>query len=284
MYSIGRARPDILHAHNPTMLQYGGLGRLVSGARLVVTDHGGRPHRTPRAAEWRRVDAAVAVSEVTARRSLAADHLPIRVIHNGVEPAAPGARAASRAALGLPDDAFVAVCVARLVAVKAHDVLLQAAARARGDAPVLLLVGDGPERDELQRLAARLGLARVRFLGARADVGDILAAADVAVLASRDEGLPLALLEAMAHGLPIVATTVGGVSELVREGLEGLLVPADDADALAAALGRVGGDAPLRQRLGDAAHHRVREDFSLDAAAAAYADLYRRLVSARPTS
>jgi glycosyltransferase involved in cell wall biosynthesis len=142
----------------------------------------------------------------------------------------------------------------RLMAAKALEVGLSALARVPGVA--LLVVGDGPDRGRLERLTGELGLAgRVRFLGARSrdEVLRVLYAADAAVLPSRWENFPHLVVEALAVGTPVIASAVGGVPELVREGENGLLVPAGDVEALAGAIERLVGDAALRDRLARAA-------------------------------
>ncbi len=142
----------------------------------------------------------------------------------------------------------------RLMAAKALDVALRALERTPG--VTLLVVGDGPDRAELERLSSTLGLdGRVRFLGglSRDDVLRILFAADAALLSSRWENFPHLVVEALTVGTPVIATSVGGVPEIVRDGENGLLVPAGDADALAAAIGRLMDDADLRERLARAA-------------------------------
>jgi glycosyltransferase involved in cell wall biosynthesis len=170
------------------------------------------------------------------------------------------------------------VIVARLDRLKGHDVLLKALAWMKEDAE-LLIVGDGPERGALEVLAAELGVQdRVRFAGFRKDVPDLLAASDFFVLPSRTEGLPLSVLEAMAHGLPSIATPVGGVPEALNGEECGILVPVDDVHRLAAVMGTLVGDPQLRRRLGAAAETRVRKHFSFAAMTDAYDSLYRRLL------
>ncbi len=142
----------------------------------------------------------------------------------------------------------------RLMAAKALDVAFEALARVPEVS--LLVVGDGPDRAELERLRSSLGLDdRVRFLDSRSrdDVLELLSAADAALLSSRWENFPHLVVEALAVGTPVVATTVGGVPEVVRDGENGLLVPAGDPDALAAAIRRITGDHELRARLAQAA-------------------------------
>lgn len=286
-----RYQPDVLHAHNPTSLHYATVGALLTRAALVYTDHGQTRGvaRVPRWIEWRMVDAAVGCSRDTADRIAAPTFVPRAApILNGVDvpgPPAPERRAGLRAALGCPDAALIGVVPANLVAIKGHDVLLRALARVRdrGVATTVLLLGDGDQRPRLGALADALGLAddRLRFLGFCRNVPDLLAAADYMVLASRDEGLPLAVLEAMAAGLPVVVTAVGGLLELVEPDVHGLVVPADDPAALAAAIERLAGDPALRRRLGAAACDRVRAHFSLASTADAYERLYRDVVARR---
>ncbi len=166
----------------------------------------------------------------------------IVVIHNGLDaPADPQAlrerrRAELLAELGLAADARIIGSVARLEAVKGHRYLLEAAARVmRSDARArLVLVGDGSLRDAIRAQAERLGIgARTRLLGERKDSAQLAAAFDVAVLASLSEGLPNAVLEAMAVGVPVVATAVGGAPELIEDGETGFLVPPADPEAMA---------------------------------------------------
>lgn len=215
---------------------------------------------------------------------LRTDPRKVEVIHNAVdwaqvEPSS--ARSTVRAALGLPADALVAGIVARLAEQKGHDVLLDAVAGEPALASLhLLVVGDGERRAAIERRAAALGLgARTRFAGARRDLGDLLHAMDLFVLPSRWEGLPLALVLAMGAGLPVVASRVGGIPEVVRDGETGLLVPPGDAAALGAALARVAGDPALRARLGASARAFVRPRFGADEYANAVADLYDRLLA-----
>jgi glycosyltransferase involved in cell wall biosynthesis len=133
----------------------------------------------------------------------------------------------------------------------------------------------GEEEDRLRSLAADRDVAdRIRFLGFRDDVGDLLAACDVFALPSRSEGLPLALLEAMHSGAAVVATDVGGVPEVVTVGREALLVPPDEDEALASALIRLLEDENLRYLLGLRARRRARERFSVTAMTDAYEELY----------
>jgi glycosyltransferase involved in cell wall biosynthesis len=209
------------------------------------------------------------------------------VVPNGVPfgpaPAKP-ARAAARARLDLPADAFVVGVVARLTAQKAHHVLLQAFADLRTTHPRarLVVVGSGPREQELRDLATGLGVADgVRFTGLRRDVADLRPAFDVACLSSVHEGVPVAVLEAMAAGTPVVATDCGALRDLVGDGEHGYLVPVGDAGALADRLRALADDPALRRRLGAAARGRVSDRFRLEHTARGYEALLQELVGKR---
>ncbi len=164
------------------------------------------------------------------------------------------------AELGVSRDVPLVAIVARLVPIKAHEMFLRAAARVRERLPTsqFLVVGDGERRQALETLAGELGLgASVRFLGWRRDLERVYADAWVVALTSRNEGSPVSLIEAMAAGRPVVATRVGGVPDLVEEGVTGHLVPPGDADALARAMTDLLLDAGRRRAFGQAARARV---------------------------
>ena len=144
------------------------------------------------------------------------------------------------------------------------------------------VAGSGPEEASLRAKVESAGLSgSFTLLGSRSDVGALLAAADAFCLPSRHEGLPISLLEAMQAGLACVATRVGGVPGMIADGVEGLLVEPDDPEELAAALGRVLGDADAGGAMGARARELVRERYDVAAAAAAYADIYDELVDSR---
>jgi glycosyltransferase involved in cell wall biosynthesis len=171
--------------------------------------------------------------------------------------------------------------VARLHPVKDHASLLAAfasVARLRPDVD-LLLAGKGPLQEELGRRVGELGISdRVRFLGVRSDVPRLLAASDVFALTSVTEAASLTVMEAMATGIPVVATNVGGNPELIRNEIDGLLFPRGDAPAGAAAMLRVLDDPVLALRLGAAARQQAFERFDLNATIDRYLALYRRLI------
>jgi glycosyltransferase involved in cell wall biosynthesis len=191
-------------------------------------------------------------------------------------------RADARAALGLPDAAFVTSIVARLAPIKAHEVFLEAARRVRAAHPraIFLIVGGGERNEELQALAARLGLGEsVRFLGWRADLERIYRASDAVALTSRNEGSPVALIEAMAAGCPVVSTCVGGVPDVVTDNETGLLVAMDDAAGLADAVGRLARARALGEALGAAAQARVMERYDAGRLLHDMDALYRALLA-----
>jgi glycosyltransferase involved in cell wall biosynthesis len=187
-----------------------------------------------------------------------------------------------RAELCLGDE-MTGIIVARVDRMKGHECLLRALGRLRdaGLRLTLLVAGDGPERSNLETVAGqlRLGPEWVRFLGFRSDVSDLLCAADFFVLPSFTEGLPLSVLEAMAHRLPVVATPVGGIPEIVADGESGLLVPVNEPEALANAIARLAQDPSLRYALGEAGFRAARDRFSFDAMARQYEALYYRLLA-----
>ena len=186
--------------------------------------------------------------------------------------------------LGLPPDTLVVGIVARLVPIKAHEIFLGAArevAARRGDVR-FLVVGDGERRAELERLAVAWGLERhVRFLGWRADLDRVYADSDVVALTSRNEGSPVALIEAMAAARAVVATGVGGVPDVVTDGETGCIVPRDDPSALAVALLKVLEDHEGRQRMGRLARARVVGCYGADRLIGDLDALYGRLLTAK---
>jgi len=186
-----------------------------------------------------------------------------------------------REQLGAGETRPLVLTPARLDAQKGHRTLFEAIAQVP-DA-VFVLAGEGPERESLEALAAQLGIGeRVRFLGRRDDVPQLLAACDVFALPSLYEGSSLAVLEAMAAGAPVVSSAIGGTDELIEDGSSGLLVPPGDAEALAAALRRLLGDPELRVSLADRARERVERDLTRERMAARVTGVYRELLGSVP--
>ncbi|XHR28872.1 MAG: glycosyltransferase [Chthoniobacteraceae bacterium] len=208
----------------------------------------------------------------------------VTTIRNGLDLSkwanAPG-RQEARERLGIPGDAFVLGCIGRLETQKGHRFLIDAVARLRGEIPGLkaFIVGEGTLRDSLAERIRRRGLQdAVVLTGARRDLADFIHAFDLFVLPSRWEGLPIAALEAMASRLPVIATPVGGVVELIEEGKNGLLVPPKDVDALVNAIRKLHDDAPLRAALAAGGQETVREKFSATAMLAEMDALYRKVL------
>jgi glycosyltransferase involved in cell wall biosynthesis len=281
----------VVHTHNP-VAHYYTAAALRGRVRMVNTRHGmgNRPFSVRREVIYRlslRRTASVATVCESARRNFVRHRIiPARkavVIPNGIRvddfaPQAPAARAAALTRLGLPADGLYVGTVGRLNPVKDHAMLLRAFARLRGDfaGARLVLVGDGVTRAALEGLARELGLGEaVRFCGDRGDVRDLLPGFDVFALSSLSEGYSIALLEASACALPIVATDVGGNREIVADGVTGIVVPAANPDTFAAALARLAADPALRRRMGDAARSWARDHGTVAAMARRYLALYR---------
>jgi len=236
----------------------------------------------------RLTDVVVANSAAVGANTLEREHLDpakLRIIRNGVEliePLSADERASHRSALGVAADEFLIGCVANYRPVKRLDLLIDAFVALDGANTRLrlVLVGEGPIRADLQQRIHALGLeGRVRLHGSVLDPRPLYGAFDLVVQASRSEGLPNAILEAAAAGLPIVATAVGGTGEIVVDGRTGLLVPPGDAIALASALQRVAADPGLRTRLGAAAREHVAKTFGMERFVAEFAALYEELAA-----
>jgi glycosyltransferase involved in cell wall biosynthesis len=292
---LARARRiQVIHSHGKGAGLYGRIAARLTGAAAIHTFHGIHPAgygrlylRLERAlARWS--FAVVHVSESQAGEARALGLAPAgrtRVIVNGIDAALVRAVAErapmSRAALGLRPDALVLATVARFDPVKRLEVLVRAVPLlvARVPEAQLLIVGDGPERDTLRALARTLAPGDgVVFAGAIPDAARVLPVVDLYVTASRREGLPLAVLEAMACGLPVLATAAPGHVDAVEPEVTGRLVPLDDAPGLAAAAALLLRDPALRARMGRAGRERVERHFSRARVLAEIADLYRAAV------
>lgn len=203
-------------------------------------------------------------------RSTSLDGSKIAIVHNGIdlEPGPMETDGSIRQELGIGSQASVIATVAVLRRDKGIDTLLRAAREVldrRGDC-ILVVVGDGPMSDEWKRMANDLGISRsVRWTGFRRDVAAILAEADLFVLPTLRDAFPTVLLEAFAAGVPVIASEVGGVPEIVEDERTGLLVPPGDEKALADAIDRALGDSSWRDRTAEAARTKVERDFSIDA-------------------
>ena len=191
-------------------------------------------------------------------------------------------RADNRRYLGIPGDRFAVGWIGRMTAVKRTDDILVAFKRLRdsGVDAVLCLVGDGPDRPELERRAHELGVIRdTVFLGYQEDVAPFYSAFDALILPSSNEGTPVSAIEALAAGRPVVATRVGGVPDVVRDGEDGFLVEAGDTDELADRLEQLARDPALRERMGKQGRERVLPRYAVDRLVQDVDELYRSLLS-----
>jgi glycosyltransferase involved in cell wall biosynthesis len=210
----------------------------------------------------------------------------LTVIENGIEPlkiqtVEPGQRAALRADIEVPKGGQLLLTVGRLTIQKGHTVLLDAISKLKETNIVFAFAGDGPQLEVLQKKAETLDINdRVRFLGVRKDINELLLSADVFVQPSLWEGLSLALLEALLAGLPVVATRVEGVVDVVEDGVGALLVAPNDPAALTRAIERLLNDSGLRVRLGAAGKKRAQTNYSLDKMCLAYERLMLDLANA----
>lgn len=291
---LRRERPDIVHFFLPEAYLVGGGASLLSGtsrrvmSRRSLNDYHRRRPFSARLEKWfhKRMDAVLANSQAVATqlRAEGVSASRLHMIYSGI--AADQTRGISREdarrRLDIPAEAFVIVCVANLIPYKGHRDLLEALVLAAPEMPspwVLLVVGrDDGIAASLKDYAARHGIDdNIRWTGESHEVPSLLAASDIAVLASHEEGLPKSILEAMAAGLPAVVTRVGGNPEIVSDGVTGLLVEPHDPPSLSDAILRLAGGLELRGRMGFAGRARVDESFQLAACVAAYEDVYRSL-------
>ena len=273
-------RPDVIHTHS-YLLRY---ALPVRTCAMVHTIHNLAREETGRLVN--RLAFRCGVVPVAVSRRVADSFFetygfqPAATIPNGIEIRSfyrPEARLEWRRSQGFAEDDVLILSVARLDPQKAPETLIEAFAKACPNAH-LLLAGDGSLKEAARQCAQRCGVAaRVHFLGVRADVAEMLSSVDVFALASRWEGRPLALMEAMAARLPIVATAVGGVPEIVDD----CLVPAGDANALGRALAALADDPARRRAMGEASGARAQQ-FSLDKMVASYAELFESLVRRTP--
>jgi L-malate glycosyltransferase len=293
---VTKRRIEVIHAHQYTPFFYAALARLRSSPapRVIFTEHGRHyPDIVPtkrrlvnRVFFDRLADKVNAVCQFSADSVRDKDGFKrqrIEVIENGIDLTRYQTsidRTVLRVRLGLDPARRYVTCVARFHPVKDHAMLLRAfqqVAAAKPDVD-LLLVGDGPLRATLEAMRTDLGLTeRVRFLGVRDDVPEILRAVDLFILTSVTEAASITLLEAMASGLPVIVTAVGGNPELVREGLDGLLVPRGDADAAAKAMLAVFDDPARARAMGQAGAARAADTFRLERTIGRYYDLYAEL-------
>lgn len=300
MAAVERSAPDVIH----TQLEFADVLGSIAGNRLgipsIATIHTlDRPRRWSKEAAhfrlmaWtlrRRSHRVIAVSESARRHVLSKAGLRKRhtvTIHNGIDltpyTSADGtSRSTVRRQMGIPPEAPVITTVAVLRRPKGIDYMLEALPSVLASHPDLryVIVGDGPHRTYLEARTKELEIDRaVHFAGHRTDVPDVLAAADVFVLPSLAEALPTVIIEAMAGGLPTVATTVGGIPEIVDQGITGVLVPPADSARLADAVGRLLDSPRQRHAMGIAGRRAATDKFSIERHASRLVAEYRILVS-----
>lgn len=286
---IAAHRIEVVHANSPTTALAARLGRGAKGPAVLTTAHGIWQ-------DWAKPGVAALFSLGSDRvmgcsEALTSDLIrhglsrrKAMTVHNGIpfreDPPDPGLRLAMRRELGLDAKVPVVLVAARLAEQKGLTYLLDAMPRVWKGCPEarLLIAGDGPLASQLAERADALG-DRVLLLGARSDIPRLLAAADVFCLPSIDEGLPLALAEAMAEGLPAVATHVGGIPELIQDGETGLLVPPRDPAQLAQKLLVLLRSPAMRERLGVAGRRAVRQEFTLTRMIERFEEVYRSSAS-----
>ncbi|MEZ6060836.1 MAG: glycosyltransferase [Planctomycetaceae bacterium] len=299
---VKREGVDLLHAHQCTPFFQAMLSRGATGTTpVLLTEHGrhfpDNPSRKSRLVNrllLRRCDRLFGCGKSVQQALIDNEGLPagrVGVIYNGVDlealaAASSDARPRIRREFGFRDDDFVAVQVARLHELKDHRTALEAINIAKRSVPTirLLLVGAGDERSAIEGRIFDLGLANhVKLAGSRNDVRDLLAASDAFLMSSISEGIPLTIIEAMAAGLPVVSTAVGGIPEMIADELSGFLAGPGDAPGLARGLVRLAEDPQLRKRLIENGRHRAHEQFSLTSMLDNYRRVYQEMLEPRRT-
>jgi glycosyltransferase involved in cell wall biosynthesis len=289
-------RPDLIQAHGGQPLKYAVMATTAGGPPVVYRRIGSvagwlssRPRRALYRRLVRRAARVVAVAESIRQETIDAFRLPeaqVVTIPNGVDPQRlepERGREATRRALGIPAEATAVLSLGALSWEKDPLGHLQVTApllRRRPDV-VHLFAGDGPLRAELHAAVQSEALdGQALVLGGRGDIGDLLAASDLVLFASRTEGMPGCVIEAGMAGLPVVGVALTGVPEVVEDGVTGLLLPPGDHAGLRAATDRLVEDERLRASMGRAAAARCRQRHGIVAIADAYRGVYEELVGA----
>ncbi len=303
---IRRERPDIVHTHTAKAGALGRVAAVLAGRPRPIVVHTFHGHvlrgyfgpvrttifRLVETALARVTDALIAVGPQVRDDLVALGVAPaekFHVVRLGVEleqrlDDSPAARAEARRVLGVPEDRFVVGWVGRMTGIKrTSDVLLAVKGlRDRGVDAVLCMVGDGPDRERVERQARELGIARhCLYLGYQEDVSPWYAALDAFLLPSGNEGTPVTAIEALAAARPVVATRVGGLPDVVRDGTDGFLTEVGDVDALVDALERLARDPEQRAAMGAQARERVIERYAVERLVDDVDALYRSLLAAR---
>lgn len=284
-------RVDVVHTHNPHALIYGAPAARLLRAAAVHSKHGINPDVARRM--WLRrtaarlVDAYVAVTPTLSQVALKNQECTpskLHVIPNGIDTRVyapnPDARQRVRMQLGIPENAWVVGTVGRLAPEKDQGLLIDAMVDLLNERSRLLIIGGGPEHEALLSRAMATGRQQfVHLLGERDDIPDLLAALDVFALTSRTEGLPLVLLEAMATGVPVLTTAVGGIPDLVKDQVTGFLTPPLDPVPLRRYLNWLSSRPHAAFEVADRARRLVLERYSLSRMAGDYERLYRSVVT-----
>ena len=291
---LRRERVSVVHCHDQYSNFFSALSARLAGVPVVIASkrwlHSPLRYRVANGVGFRASTKVLANSESVAASLRRDDRLGddrVVVVPNFVDDLAFEAPAESvrhgwARELELDDDAMVVGIVASLLPIKDHATLIRAISLLTPDWPALRLVvvGKGPELENLRRLAGELGIANVvRFAGLRPQLPSFHFLFDISVLSSVSEGFPNSLVEAMAAGRPIVATDVGGVRDAVRDGENGILVPPADPPAFAAAVRTLLSDPAKRQRMGAAGATRAREQFHAGHVVGSLERLYERLLA-----
>lgn len=280
---------QVLHLHNSTAFFYGVIaGRIARVTSIIYTEHARdiTPNLKVRIADKLLsffTNKIVVVAECLKNNLIKCEKFKekkISVIHNGIDADIYNVKTDCkeiRTKIGIDETANVVGMVARFDPIKNHKCLIKAMKQVVSELPktVLLIVGDGPIRSELEMLVSDLMLGKnVKFLGMRTDIPDLLSAMDVFVLCSKSEGLSVTLLEAMAAGKAVVATSVGGNSELIEHGINGMLVPPNDENSLSEAILACLKDKSKALAMGTVASQKVAENFTLDIMIRKYEKVY----------
>jgi glycosyltransferase involved in cell wall biosynthesis len=293
--SIRHWRPDIVHFYLPGPYLVGAPAAIATRVPIKIMSRRSLSYyqknwpSTALTERWLhgKMDLLIGNSRAVVRELISegAPESKVKLIYNGIEVLEPlPDRDVARGELGVPRDAFVGVVLANLIPYKGHRDLIEALAQVAGQLPPLwriLFAGrDDGQRVELEALTEERGIAgNIQFLGERSDVPRLLAAADVGMLTSHEEGFSNAILEGMAAGLPMIVTAVGGNTEAVLDECTGLVVPPSSSEAIGSAVLRLARDPDLRRFLGAAGRSRVTQEFSLDRCVRLHSDLYEEMLA-----
>lgn len=273
---IRKEKIDLIHTHLYHANMYGRVAALMSKIPAVITEHNVyRKYKFKRRAiNWilsKKTAKIIAVSEMVRKYVISRDHLEpskVQLVHNGIDmkQVVSGlSKSAARKRIGIPTDRFLIGSVARLTEQKGHIYLIKAANSIKDDIPGLkiLIAGSGPLESQIKHMVSNEKLEKFfLFLGARRDIPEILRALDVFVMPSLWEGFPMALLEAMSCSLPVVTTPVGGIPEVITNGVNGLIITPQDDISLTNAIFELYNNDGLRRMLGEKAQETVSEKFS----------------------